>query len=100
MKLCPAGSDEDGYARMVVSYWDTVALFITSGVLNRELFFESGREMLVVWLRLEKAVPAVRAALRNPHAFGDLEQVGHAFVEWLEKRSPGHFEGWRGLVDS
>ena len=48
-QLCPVGSDENAYFRMVVTYWEMTASFITSGVLNQNLFFQSGRELLFVW---------------------------------------------------
>jgi hypothetical protein len=96
--LCAPGSEEDAYVRMLVSYWDMVASFITSGVLNRELFFESGRELLIVWLRIENMAPELRAAMKNPHSFGNIEKVARDYVEWIEKRSPGHLEAWRGFV--
>lgn len=97
-QLCPPRSEEDAYFRMVVSYWDMVASFMTSGVLNRELFFESGREMLIVWLRIEPVVPEVRTALRDPHAFTNLEQIARDYIDWLDARSPGHFDVWRTFV--
>jgi hypothetical protein len=96
--LCAPGSDEEAYVRMLVSYWDMVASFITSGVLNRELFFESGRELLLVWLRIEKMAPELRTAMNNPHSFGNIEKVAREYMEWIEKRSPGHLEAWRGFV--
>ena len=45
-RLCPVGSDENASYRMVVTYWEMVASFVTSGVLHKELFFQSGRELL------------------------------------------------------
>ncbi|MCA1792236.1 MAG: hypothetical protein LC667_21040, partial [Thioalkalivibrio sp.] len=36
-KLAPGGTDQNASYRMVVSYWDLVASFVTSGVLNKEL---------------------------------------------------------------
>ena len=33
--LCPRGSEADAYFRMVTGYWEMVASFITSGVLNQ-----------------------------------------------------------------
>ncbi len=45
--LCPPGSDNNAYFRMVVTYWDMVASFITGGVLQGEIFFPSGRELLL-----------------------------------------------------
>jgi hypothetical protein len=47
-KLAPSGSDENAYYRMVITYWDMAASFITSGVLDKELFFQSNRELLLV----------------------------------------------------
>lgn len=62
--LCPLGSEESSYARMVMSYWEMVASFITSGVLNRELFFQSGGEMLFAWERFKHLVPESRERYR------------------------------------
>jgi hypothetical protein len=42
--LAPGGSEENAYFRMVVTYWEMVASFVTAGVLNQELFFQSGQE--------------------------------------------------------
>src|SRR3977135_2799931 len=47
--LCPPGSDPNASYRMVATYWEMVASFLTSGVLNAELFYQSGRELLFVW---------------------------------------------------
>ena len=64
--LCPPGSDENASYRMVATYWEMVASFVTSGVLNKELFFESGRELLLVWERLRDVVPAIREDFKDP----------------------------------
>src|ERR1039458_8347840 len=52
--------------RQSVSYWDMVASFITSGVLNEELFFQSNRELLLFWLRLKPVVEAARKVNKDP----------------------------------
>ena len=46
--LCPPGSEPNASYRMVTTYWEMVASFLTSGVLNAELFYQSGRELLFV----------------------------------------------------
>ena len=46
--MCPAGSEPNASYRMVTTYWEMVASFVTSGVLNAELFYQSGRELLFV----------------------------------------------------
>ena len=55
--VCPPGSEQNVWFRMVVSYWEMVASFITGGVLNQELFFQSGHELLMVWEKIRDAVP-------------------------------------------
>src|SRR5579872_3525093 len=45
-KLCPFGSEENTYFRMVVGYWDMAASFVTAGVLHQELFAQNSRELL------------------------------------------------------
>src|SRR6185503_15409828 len=45
-KIALQGSKENTYMRMVVSYWEMAAGFVTAGVLNKELFFQSSGEML------------------------------------------------------
>ena len=47
-RQCPASSSMNAYSRMVMSYWEMVASFITGGVLNQELFFQNGMEMLLI----------------------------------------------------
>lgn len=97
-KLCPPGSDENASMRMVVSYWDMVASFITAGVLKKELFFESGRELLLTYERLKPAIPAIRETFKDPLAWHSLETVAGEYRDWMTKRSPGSYEGWLARV--
>ena len=83
----PLGSEENTSFRMVVSYWEMVSSFITAGVLNQNLFFQSGRELLVSWIRLKPVVADLRKAYSDPDAFKNLETVGEAFIAHLGKRS-------------
>ena len=87
--LCPAGSDENASYLMVTTYWEMAASFVTSGVLHRELFFQSGRELLLVWERMRDLVPLVREANRDAQFLANTEAVAREFVEWWERRSPG-----------
>src|SRR5437588_10238957 len=72
-QLCPTGSDPNAFARQVMTYWDMVGSFVNAGVLNRELFFQSGRELLFVWLRVEPFLADYRAAVKDPNFLGHLE---------------------------
>ncbi|MBK5291963.1 MAG: hypothetical protein JJE04_09840 [Acidobacteriia bacterium] len=98
MKSCPPGSDENSYMRMVVSYWDMTASFIKAGVLNKELFFESNRELLLVWERVKPTIAGLRETYKDPHAYHNLETVASAYAEWLNERSPGSYEAFVAVV--
>ena len=93
-KLCPVGSEMNAWARQVMSYWDMVASFVNAGVLNQELFFESGRELLFVWTRLEPLVEEWRAAYQDPNYLKNLETVGTAFAERMKKLSAEGYENF------
>ena len=86
--LCPPGSDEGDYFRMVVTYWDMAASFVARGVLHKEIFFESNREMLLVWERIKPIVEAYRGQTKDPEAWGNLEKVADDYQKWLEARGP------------
>jgi len=86
--LVPPGSPENASFRMVISYWDMVASFIVSGVLNKELFFQSGRELLVVFERLRVVLPGIREAYKDPSYLHNLERVGLDFSVYMQAQHP------------
>jgi hypothetical protein len=88
MQLIPMGSRENAYFRMVVSYWDMAASFITAGVLNQDLFFQTNGELLGVWSRVQPLVPAIRGMFKNPEAWKNLETVGNAYIEFMKSKGP------------
>ena len=92
--LCPPGSETNASYRMVVTYWDMVASFLTSGVVNQELFFQSGGELLFVWERIRDVVPQLREAYKNPQQYKNLEQAATAFIQWWNKQAPGAHEAF------
>ena len=91
MKLAPPGSDENASYRQVVTYWDTVASFIASGILHKELFFQSGRELLLVWERMRDILPGLREKNTDAFAYTNLETVAQAYISYLDRRSPGTY---------
>ena len=97
-QLCPPGSDQNAYYRMVTGYWETVASFITSGVLHQELFFESGRELLFVWERIRDLLPALRQFNTDSRALKNLEQVAEAYIKWLNEQAPGSYQAFSQRV--
>jgi hypothetical protein len=97
-QTCPAGSEPNALARQVTSYWDMVASFVVAGVLNQELLFQSNRELLVVWMRVEPIVEEVRAAFKDPTYMKNLETVAKLYVEYLNRTSPEIAPAFRARV--
>jgi hypothetical protein len=93
-QLCPRGSETNAYARQVTTYWDMVASFVNAGVLNQELFFQSGRELLFVWVRLEPLLGEFRAAMKDPEYYKNLETVGLAYAAHMKKKNPEAYDGF------
>jgi hypothetical protein len=79
-KLCPLGSEENAFYRMVVSYWDMAASFVTAGILHQQLFTQNSRELLFVWERIRDIAPALRESFQNSNIARNLETVANAMV--------------------
>ncbi|HEX4952824.1 MAG TPA: hypothetical protein VF017_05445 [Thermoanaerobaculia bacterium] len=97
-RVCPRGSTENASFRMVIGYWDMVASFVANEVLHRELFFESGQEMLLVWEKVKKIVVPMRERSGNPMALRNLERVSKAYLEWLDAHAPDFYPRWSAAI--
>jgi hypothetical protein len=97
-RLCPPGSKESAYMRMVVSYWQMAAGIVNRGLIDEDLFFENSGEQWFVWERLKPVVGAMRARYKNPQQFGELEEHVKRFEVWREKRAPGSGEVMRQMI--
>ena len=97
-KLCPPGSDPNASYRMVITYWEMVASFITLGVLHRELFYQSGREILFCWERIRDLLPQVREANRNPSELKNLEAAALGYIAWWNAQAPGAYDAFSNRV--
>lgn len=94
-KLCAPGTDENASFRMVTTYWDMAGSFVTSGVLNEGIFYESGRELLFVWERAKDYIAAFRQANKDTTYLKNLETVGNSFANRYRTASP---EGYDAFV--
>ena len=74
MKLCPPGSQENAFMRMVLSYWEMVASIVNRGLIDEEFFFENTGEQWMVWEQVKPAAEAWRTMFKNPHTFRNLER--------------------------
>jgi hypothetical protein len=78
--LCPPGSEQDSFYRMVTSYWDMASSFVTSGAVNKELFLQSAGELLFVWEKTKGTIADSRKAMGNPKYLSNLETVAQALI--------------------
>jgi hypothetical protein len=83
---------------MVTTYWEMVASFLTSGVLNAELFYQSGRELLFVWERIRDIVPAARETFKHPRELKNLEEAATAYIAWWNHAAPGAYDAFSKRV--
>lgn len=96
--MCSPGSDESAYYRMVTTYWDMAASFVTSGILNEALFYESGRELLFVWERARDLIVAWRQASKDQTYLRNLEVVATSFANRYRTASPEGYEAFAKRV--
>ena len=96
LQLCPFGSQENAYYRMITSYWDMAASFVTNGVLHRDLFVQNSRELLFVWIRISDLIPGWRERMGNPDIVKNLETIANGMIE--DEKRQGSYEAFRKLV--
>jgi hypothetical protein len=70
-----ANPQENAWFRQVNGYWDMAASFVDRGVLNEELFFDSGGEMWFVLSKLQPFLKEVREKANIPHGFVRVETL-------------------------
>jgi hypothetical protein len=96
--LCPSGSEQHASYRMFTTYWEMVASFLTSGVLNEDLFFQSGRELLFCWERVRDVLPQMRELYKNPNELKNLEMAAKTYINWWNKQAPGAYDAFSKRV--
>ncbi|HJT87457.1 MAG TPA: hypothetical protein VJ732_06365 [Bryobacteraceae bacterium] len=97
-KIAPQGSQENAYLRMVTSYWDMAASFVTSGILNEELFLQTNGELLFVWEKVRGLAEANRTAMKNPNIWKNLETVGNAAIKRMQATAPEGYQAFSAMI--
>jgi len=98
MRVCPPGSKENTYMRMVLGYWEMVASIVNRGLIDEDFFFESNGEQWAVWEQVKPVIVAWRAMFSSPHFLGNLETQCQRLEAWREKRSPGSNDAIRKVL--
>ena len=78
---------ENAYYRMVTTYWDMAASFVARGILNADLFLDSGGEMIFVWAKLGEFVPQLRQSLA-PNLLRNVEHIIESSPRAQERVGP------------
>ncbi len=92
--IVPPGSAENASYRMVISYWDMVASFVVTGVLNQDLFFQSGRELLLVFERMRPVLAGIRQGYQDPSYMANLERVGLEYAAHMKAKNPEAYDAF------
>ena len=61
--------------RMVTSYWDMAASFVTHDAIDEAMFNDANGEQHVVFAKLEPFIAEYRAKMGNPAYLGNLEKL-------------------------
>ncbi|HWF11691.1 MAG TPA: hypothetical protein VG297_24655 [Bryobacteraceae bacterium] len=88
-----------GHIRMVTSYWEMAASFVTSGAIDPAMFEASAGEHVLVFGKIEGILPQLRQMMDNPGALKNLEQVCTSAPGGLE-RVRAMTERIRGMMAS
>jgi hypothetical protein len=80
------GEEQDNHLRMVVSYWDMVCALVKQGVLNKDLFYSTNGEHLVVWDKTKPWVEGVRKEFKNPLMLRHLEEIADDTMQWRKRQ--------------
>lgn len=81
----PANPQENAWFRQVTGYWEMAASFVLRGVLNEDLFFDSGGEL---WFTLAKVYPflkEIREKAHVPYLLQRVEKVATSNEEARER---------------
>jgi hypothetical protein len=63
------------YYRMVTTYWDMAAGFVTHGAIDEEMFLDGNGECWVVFAKIQPFLNGVRGILENPNYLKNLEKL-------------------------
>lgn len=95
---CPPRSGMNASFRQVSSYYEMVASFITSGVLNEELYFQSGGELFLAFIRVEPFLAELREAFKNPGMYKNLETVAQRYEAYINRNDPNAADAFRARM--
>ena len=70
-----AAGSHSAHFRMVTSYWDMAASFVTNGAIDEKMFNDANGEQLVILAKLEPFLAEYRTRVGNPNYLAHLEKL-------------------------
>ncbi|MEW5975700.1 MAG: DUF4760 domain-containing protein [Acidobacteriota bacterium] len=80
------------YFRNVINYWEMACMFVSRGILNEEMFFETSGEILSVWEKIRPILRDIRKSRKNPLFMRHTEEVCKRFIDWVNREAPGAYD--------
>ena len=68
-------SEQSGYYRMVISYWDMAAAMVNNGAIDEKLFNETNGEHIFVYAKIEPVIEEIRTMFGSPEFLLNLETL-------------------------
>jgi hypothetical protein len=68
-------SEQSGYYRMVISYWDMAAALVNNGAIDEQLFNETNGEHIFVYAKIAPVIEEIRAMFGSPDFLHNLETL-------------------------
>ena len=88
---------QGGYIRMVVTYWEQAASFVTNGAIDEKMFRDANSEFIMVFAKIEPFIPQLREAFGNPGFATHLEALALGMPD-ARKRLDMTLERVRAMV--
>jgi hypothetical protein len=85
MITAPTNPMENAWFRQVSGYWEMAASFVLRGVLNEELFSDSGAEMWFILAKVYPFLKEIREKAQVPYFLQRMEKVATGSAEARER---------------
>ena len=69
------GTQENAWARQVLSYWENAASFVLNGIVHPALFFTWNGEMVFIYAKFKPFLAELRKTMENPSFLSGVEKV-------------------------
>lgn len=68
-------SEQSGYYRMVISYWDMAAALVNNGAIDEQLFNETNGEHIFIYAKIAPVIEEIRTMFGSPDFLLNLETL-------------------------